>query len=353
MKEKVKSQNSLLVDSNFYRKESKKIFDELVEQSKAIKDISNNPTEYKKGIIQYSVRGNRFLPISETIKKLPAGWYNYVYDPYCQCILPQLVNVKSEELIKLPIPEYDMVLTDIKKFWDSESDYRKYKFAYKRGIILYGQQGTGKSGLVKLLADNLIKNEGVIFNIGSPDDIFAFENVFNQFREIEPTRNAIAVLEDVDNFIRYGGSCISKLLNILDGNMKFDNIVFIATTNFPEILLSSLVNRPSRFDRRYEISNPDAKAREIYIKAKFKELPESEVKKIVDATDGYTIDMLKELVVTVYVLKYNFDEAVAEIKKLFTFKKGNFDSIEDNELIEGLEQLKITDREEFNKEIEK
>jgi SpoVK/Ycf46/Vps4 family AAA+-type ATPase len=216
---------------------------------------------------------------------------------------------------------YKEVLADIKTFWlpETEAKYRKHKFSYKRGMVLHGQQGNGKSTLVHLLAQYLTtKMDGVVFDVGSPDQIFSFEQVFNALREINPDIKVIAVFEDADNFVRYGGSTATKLLNILDGNMRYDNIVFLATTNFIEVLLQSMRNRPSRFDRIYEIAPPSEEARRVYITKKFPNLQEAEVAKLVGATEGFTIDMLKEAVLSIYVLGQPFDKVMGIMKSMFS-----------------------------------
>lgn len=318
---KKKYPESQFDEQEFYIRDAKRLHDKLKRQIEDSEEIKGESTQkYLKGIIQWMINGGQFTPIGDIqlVKQLPSGWYHFVWNG--KMTVPELMTVRSDELIKLPMPEYDAVLDDLQRFWSSEELYRKHNFPYKRGIILYGRPGTGKSGLLRVLADDLIKkHNGVLFNIGNPDDIHSFESIFGAFREIEPTRKAFCILEDVDNFMRYGGSTQAKLLNILDGNMHYDNIVFLATTNFPQVLLESISNRPSRFDRRYEIGTPNAEARGVYISNKFKELSSMEVEKLVSATDGFSIDQLKETILSIYVLGYPFEQVIGDMKKLFTY----------------------------------
>jgi len=54
------------------------------------------------------------------------------------------------------------------------------------------------------------------------------------------------------------------VLNLLDGVKQVDNIIYIATTNYPELLEERILNRPSRFDRRFHIGTPSAEVRKFY-----------------------------------------------------------------------------------------
>jgi hypothetical protein len=318
----MKQDNKFTPSREEYESSLKSIHDKF----SRVMDELDSASQYQNGVTQYAVNGKQFMPVGASVKVIPAGWYKFTFNG--RTYVPEIQDVRNDELVKLPMPEYDAVLNDVDKFRGSEQDYRKYKFPYKRGILLFGRPGTGKSGLIRLLGDDLIKREnGVLFNLQSPDDIYAFESIFSLFREIEPNRPCYCVIEDVDNFVRYGGGVTAKLLNVLDGNMAYDNILFIATTNYPEALIESIANRPSRFDRRYEISTPSPEARKVYIQSKFKDMSVDEVDKIVSMTDNFTIDMLKEVVVSYKVLRYSLEESVKTVSGLFKFGTKLGDSV--------------------------
>ncbi len=289
--------------------------------------IENMPDEFKVGFEQWLVDGDRFIPITRTVPELPAGDYNIRYDRSYDKHVLVMRQPLSEKLLRLPMKEFGEVLADAKTFWASRKAYDKYGYVYKRGILLYGPPGCGKTSLIALLAQELIwQHDGIVLNLSTSDDILAYDDIMKGIREIEPDRKVIAIIEDIDNFVneqRVGYELTSKLLNLLDGKMQYDNVVIIATTNYPEDLEERISNRPSRFDVRREIGPPKMRAREFYLRSKLKprDLRELNMEEWLKATKGFTIDHLKELVMLVFVHKRGFEEALAEVKSMIKTPK--------------------------------
>jgi SpoVK/Ycf46/Vps4 family AAA+-type ATPase len=125
----------------------------------------------------------------------------------------------------------------------------------------------------------------------------------------------IVILEDIDTIAGEGHWSTSMLLNILDGIKQIDNVVYIATTNYPEKLEERITNRPSRFDRRYEILMPNAKVRESYFRSKLTEsdLEKIEISKWVKSTEGFSMAHLRELVIAVVALGNTFEDTFARL----------------------------------------
>lgn len=267
--------------------------------------------------VQWLIEGKMFIAIGKTMPKLPAGVYNMRYHQSMQRYVPELSRVEADELLVLPDPTLDLILRDITSFWKLEEHYKKYKYTYKRNILLYGDPGNGKSSVIALLSQILIKEyTGIVLRVKTTDDIQVFASVLTEIQEIEPDRRIIAVIEDIDNFVGGDRSIMTQLLNILDGNLQFKNLVVIATTNYPEKLESRISNRPSRFDRRYEIKNPNYEVRKYYLEHKLnkEDLEGINIDEWVKATENFSIDHLKELLISVFVLGYNFKEAHAVMK---------------------------------------
>ena len=93
----------------------------------------------------------------------------------------------------------------------------------------------------------------------------------------------------------------SAFLNELDGFETNTGVVVLATTNHPERLDPAILNRPSRFDRKYYFNLPAAAERSAYIAVWNKQLrPELRLSDdgathIVQQTEGFSFAYLKEL----------------------------------------------------------
>jgi SpoVK/Ycf46/Vps4 family AAA+-type ATPase len=171
-----------------------------------------------------------------------------------------------------------------------------------------------------LLAKELIsKYNGVVFTPQNEDQMNWTMQVLPKVKDIEPNKRIIVVLEDIDSFVGKDRSYSeTMLLNFLDGVSSCDGIVTIATTNYPEKLQERITNRPSRFDRRYEVGKPNAETRRFYIEQKLQkdDLKTIDISEIIDKTEGFTIDHLKEYLLSVFVLGYSHEDAMDEVTEI-------------------------------------
>ena len=111
----------------------------------------------------------------------------------------------------------------------------------------------------------------------------------------------IVVLEDLDSMIDNKNRAF--FLNELDGFQSNTGVVVLATTNHPQKLDPSILDRPSRFDRKYYFKLPAEQERLAYI-AKWNEelqpelrVSESGAMRVVQQTEGFSFAYLKELFV--------------------------------------------------------
>ncbi|CAG8620823.1 7200_t:CDS:2, partial [Dentiscutata heterogama] len=128
--------------------------------------------------------------------------------------------------------------------------YNERGIPYRRGYLLYGPPGSGKSSFIQALAGELEYNICILnlSEIGLTDDRL------NHLLSNAPERS-IMLLEDIDaTFTQkreaqgYGSSVtLSGLLNALDGVAASEERIIFMTTNYVDRLQPALI-RPGRVD---------------------------------------------------------------------------------------------------------
>lgn len=247
---------------------------------------------------------------SEIVGALPAGVYT-VFQDGRGATHAQAFNIKTDDLYLLPNNQTSKLIREIDDFWKKGDKFKAAGVKHKRGILLMGHPGTGKTSLINLFIIDLIESGGLVFYIHNQQELFWYmEFVQSHLRVIEPDRPVITVMEDIDKYMDSGG-VESTILNFLDGAESFDHHVVVATTNRLEGLNDLLV-RPSRFDWQIQIDKPDELCRKTFLVNKGLEEPEA--KKWAKETDDYSIAELKELFISVKLLDLSYEDAKAKLK---------------------------------------
>lgn len=296
--------------------------DEAVqERAKAVKDHTPKPTvaeaiaEGRKvahDINQWQVRGDNrvFIPSGRTVPSIPPGNYWINHNDAVGVFLESR-RIINDGIITMPDSASARVLKHMEKFWNSYARYKKFGLLYKRGILLWGPPGSGKTITVLQLCQQIIDRGGIVLHTAQPS---MTATMLTFIRDIEPVRPIICIYEDVDEIIRNYGE--SALLSLLDGETQIENIVHIATTNYPERLGARIVNRPSRFDDRVLVDMPTGEQRTAYLRRMMPEEPLKFIAKWVNDTQGFSIAHLRELVAAVYCLDSDYDETLTRLKSM-------------------------------------
>lgn len=263
----------------------------------------------KLNFCQWQNYGNGiYVPTSKTIKTIPAGFYWTGHNDNIGLFL-QLRKIINDGIVYMPDSASAKVLASMEKFWNSKARYDRFNLLFKRGILLWGPPGSGKTITVRQLAQQVVDRDGIVINCEYPGQL---ANLLRAVRTIEPVRPIICIYEDVDEIIaRYNEH---DLLALLDGETQVDNIVHIATTNYPDRLGARLINRPSRFDERIFVGMPSAEQRTVYLKAVAPDCPD--IDQWVKDTDDFSIAHLRELVAAVYCLEGDYQEVLKRLKDM-------------------------------------
>lgn len=264
----------------------------------------------------WAVVGDEFYPCETTTPRLPSAQYT-IQTSQNRGIYFLRKSIQLDQLLSLPDENMKKVITSIEHFWNREKAFREHGFLWKRGILLWGPPGGGKTSLVQQLSQMIVDRGGISVYSDNP----AVDSLgLRLLRKIEPLRPIVVMIEDIDAITQRHGE--SELLAMLDGELQIDNVVFVATTNYPERLDKRLVNRPSRFDEIIKIGMPTPEARLMYLTKKNPRLLESsaECKRWVDMTHGFSIAHLRELIVSVECLGNDVDESINRLKTMNSIK---------------------------------
>ena len=166
---------------------------------------------------------------------------------------------------------------DIVDFLKYPEKYERLGARVPRGIIFYGQPGTGKT----LMARAIASEAGVPFySVCGSDFVEMYVGVGaarirSLFKKAKEHKKAVIFIDEIDALGKkratslQGGNeereqTLNALLTEMSGFSSNDGIVVIATTNRIDILDDALI-RAGRFDRHIEIGLPDKTGREKII----------------------------------------------------------------------------------------
>jgi hypothetical protein len=209
-------------------------------------------------------------------------------------------SIKSADFKNLILPAAlkQEIQDDFTRFFASRQSYEKYGIPWKRGVLFIGPPGNGKTHMVKALINQLQQPCLYVKSFKSyyGTDHDRMRKVFARARKTTP---CIVVLEDLDSLVDKNNR--SFFLNELDGFAENTGVVVLATTNYPEKLDAAILDRPSRFDRKYYFELPAAKERLAYIdlwnrslEAKLR-VSAVALPRLVKQTKGFSFAYLKEL----------------------------------------------------------
>ncbi|MBE9033639.1 AAA family ATPase [aff. Roholtiella sp. LEGE 12411] len=190
---------------------------------------------------------------------------------------------------------------DLINFFTCRETYADYGVPWKRGILLIGSPGNGKTHTIKALI-NQMQQPCLYVKSFKSEYATDSENIRRVFKQARQSAPCILILEDIDSLLNDENR--SFFLNELDGFALNQGIVTIASTNHPERLDAAICDRPSRFDRKYHFELPEILEREAYIALwnnKLKtpmRLSDEALSQITELTDGFSFAYLKELFIS-------------------------------------------------------
>lgn len=209
----------------------------------------------------------------------------------------------------------ESIQSDFRQFLSAREQYEELGLAWRRGALFIGPPGNGKTHCVRALVRDMSVPCLYVQSLQhrSYESEQLLQKVFDRARRLRP---CVLIFEDLDALVDRSNQ--SFFLNQLDGFEKNVGLVVLATTNHPDRIDEAIINRPSRFDRKYHFDLPTVTARKRFLanwKSKLTgrvDWPQSSIDDTVKSTDGFSYAYLKELVVSGLMSKLSNDEAPFE-----------------------------------------
>ena len=274
---------------------------------------------------------------------------------------------KSFNILAFP-KEINALVDEMERWKNSEKWYRKKSIPWKRGWLLFGGAGAGKTSLAKAMGQHLDLPIHVFDLSGMSNYEF-----YSEWAQMLSSTPCIALIEDIDA-IFYGRENIRNknnnldlltfdcFLNCIDGVQNTDGLFLIITTNRVELLDEALgkprtdkdmngthiSTRPGRIDRAFELKALDKDCRLKIAKRILADCPDF-INKVIEKSEGFSGAQMQELC-TQMALKYfwdNKDEDVNGNKVMANYDKEKLiekddmynKRLEEKKEIERLEQI--------------
>lgn len=252
-------------------------------------------------------RAGEYVAVPKVIERLLPGMYTTRVNHDGRIIFEKK-TINIDDLLRFPDGISDQIMNEINSFWTRNADFQTYGFLHRRGYLLYGPQGSGKSSIVQLIISDIIQREGIVMLCDNPE---VLNNSLSVLRKVEKDRPVVCIFEDIDAVITKWGE--SEILSLLDGENQIDRVLNIATTNYPEKLDRRIVARPRRFDRIMKIVYPNLAVRQVYFRHK---LGSTEGDQWAQDTEGLSFAALAEMVISVKCLGNSFDATVKLLREM-------------------------------------
>ncbi|WP_227625131.1 AAA family ATPase [Fimbriimonas ginsengisoli] len=169
----------------------------------------------------------------------------------------------------------------------------------KRGLLLFGKPGTGKTFTARWLAQ---ATPGLTVLVMSGEQLWLIRECCQLARMLAPS---LVIMEDVDLIASARDESrhpmyqvtLHQLLNEMDGIEAPAPILFLLTTNRPDAIEPAIASRPGRIDQAIEYPLPDADCRrqliELYSRGLVLEV--RDIDTIVARTEGASPAFIQEM----------------------------------------------------------
>lgn len=249
-----------------------------------------------------------FYPVTETVTKLEAGCYS----AYCGAIGGVYLHKGNLQVVGSVI-EFSNNMTaniyaNITKFLSNKQKFTDSKLPYRKGIMVYGDPRSGKSMTIGKIAQQFIKDQGIVIWGDHPTVV---KTALQKLNQIENDTPALVIFDSIEKTLENFGT--EAFVDMLDTN---SNVVYLASTSYPERIPAELFTKSSRFDTIELIPELSTKDREHYITSKLPKLSgnPSTIKSWAEKTKGFSLEQIDSVLTSVLGHDNSIEETIERMK---------------------------------------
>jgi ATPase family associated with various cellular activities (AAA) len=276
------------------------------------------------------------------------GLYEFITQPSLVGDVPVLDPLEHKLITDDPITMkgslMDYIIGAAEAFWSKAKLYDMMRLVHKRGLLIEGAPGSGKTLSCLMAGRELGKRNGLAIFVAPNTSIKILPAYLMEIREFEPEMPMMVIFEDIDKHLppitdhtsaqqdAISAMNMNLLLSLLDGEKQVQNVIYIATTNFLDRIDARLTNRPSRFDEIIRAKAPNKAVRTAYFDRVLSPLPQSYKDKrddLVAASRGLNFAHMKELAISTCIYDRDVKGESERLKNLAGNHETGFTSEED------------------------
>lgn len=262
---------------------------------------------------------------------LEPGLYEFIYrksDLMGDLMSLKPMNVVTDTLLVLPGSLMEYIVGAAESFWKRGDAYKLMGLVHKRGLMIEGTPGSGKTVSCLMAGQEIGKRGGVAIFVAPSTNIQGLPAFLETLREFEPTMPLMIIFEDIDKHLppitpQSSGSSdqmsilnMNLLLSLLDGEKQIQNVIYIATTNFLDKIDARLTNRPSRFDEIIKAKAPNKIARKAYFEKIVPDAFNDKLDSLVQNSKGLNFAHMKELAICTCIYDRDVEKTSERLRNL-------------------------------------